>query len=77
MGAAGINVVESLIIFLLLIAIVLPFRRIFGKAGYSPWLGMLILVPLINLIALYFLAYSQWPALSPKRARASDSAESL
>ena len=43
------------------IAIVLvPTWRICLKAGFSPWLSLLMLVPLGNLILLYFLAFADW-----------------
>jgi uncharacterized protein (DUF983 family) len=45
------------------IVIVLPFWFIFEKAGYSKWLSLLMLIPLVNIIALYFLAFSKWPNL--------------
>ena len=41
--------------------IILPFCFIFRKAGYSQWLGLLMIVPVINFILLYFLAFSEWP----------------
>lgn len=43
------------------IVIVIPFWRIFGKAGYSKWLGLLMVIPLVNVITLYWLAFSTWP----------------
>ena len=43
-----------------IIAIV-PFWRICERIGYSPWLSLLIAVPLVNLIFIYFLAFSTWP----------------
>jgi len=41
--------------------IIVPFWFIFKKAGYSPWLGVLMIVPIVNLVLLYFLAFSNWP----------------
>jgi hypothetical protein len=41
---------------------VIPFWRICKRIGYSPWLSLLILVPLVNLIFIYVLAFSQWPS---------------
>lgn len=41
--------------------ITLPFCLIFKKAGYSQWLGLLMLLPIVNLVLLYFLAFSSWP----------------
>ena len=46
------------------IALILPpFWNIFAKAGFSPWLALLMLVPLVNLVVLYVVAFSRWPAL--------------
>ena len=35
----------------------------FTKAGFPPWLALLMLVPLVNLIVLYGVAFSRWTAL--------------
>jgi hypothetical protein len=35
--------------------------RIFSKAGYSGLLGLLMFVPLANLIVLLVLAFGTWP----------------
>jgi hypothetical protein len=43
--------------------VVLPFWRICTKAGYSGWLSLLILIPLANVVFVYFLGFSQWPSL--------------
>jgi len=43
--------------------IIVPFWFIFKKAGYPPWLGLLMGVPIVNLAMLYFLAFSDWPRL--------------
>ena len=34
---------------------------IFRKAGYSFWLGLVMLVPLANVIWLLVFAFSKWP----------------
>jgi hypothetical protein len=39
---------------------VLPYWFIFKKAGFSPWLSILMFVPLANLLILYVIAFSQW-----------------
>jgi hypothetical protein len=41
---------------------VVPFWRICSRVGHSPWLSLLIFVPLINLIFIYWLAFAEWPA---------------
>ncbi len=53
---------SGLIMFLIMaVLIILPFWFIFSKAGHSKWLSLLMVVPLVNFIMLYFLAFSTWP----------------
>lgn len=42
------------------LVLVIPFWFIFKKAGFSPWLAVLMFVPLANIIILYVIAFSQW-----------------
>ncbi len=37
------------------------FGRISSRAGYPRWHGLLMAVPVVNLIALITFAYSTWP----------------
>ena len=48
----------------LIIAVVaiIPFWQICKRVGYSPWLSLLIVLPLVNLIFMYYLAFSEWPS---------------
>ena len=50
----------------MLVLIILPFWFIFSKAGYSKWLSLLMVVPIANLVMLYFLAFSTWPSQREK-----------
>lgn len=43
------------------VVVVVPVWRICKRAGYPGALGLLILVPLLNLGLLYFLAFARWP----------------
>ena len=40
--------------------------QIFNKAGYTGWLTLLFLIPVVNIILFLWFAFSEWPAL--KRA---------
>jgi hypothetical protein len=64
-GAGGGEVVGALggLLFLALIvaAMVALWGMIFKKAGYSFWLGLLMIIPLVNLIWLLIFAFSTWP----------------
>jgi hypothetical protein len=54
---------RELVIVVAVAAIIWPYCRVVSRAGYSPWLGLLIIVPLVNVIALWVFAYVRWPAL--------------
>jgi hypothetical protein len=43
--------------------VVLVWWKIFAKAGYGGAFGLLMLVPLINLVMLCILAFGTWPVL--------------
>ena len=54
------------ILFIYAIAVVLPviaFWKICSKAGFPGPLGLLMLVPVANIILPLYLAFAQWPAL--------------
>lgn len=40
--------------------VIVPLWFIWKKAGFSPWLSLLCVIPLVNLIMLYILAFSEW-----------------
>jgi hypothetical protein len=41
--------------------LLVPVWRICTRMGFSGWISVLTLVPLLNLALLYFLAFSDWP----------------
>jgi hypothetical protein len=43
--------------------VLILYWRIFGKAGFSPALSLLMLLPLVNVVMLYYLAFGEWPSL--------------
>jgi hypothetical protein len=53
--------IHLLLIGFLGLAVLVPYWQIFKKAGFSPWLSLLIMIPFINLCALYYLAFARWP----------------
>ena len=47
---------------LVLIALFMwPWFKILAKAGFSPWLGLLMLVPVVNIVFLFVFAFKEWP----------------
>ncbi len=57
-----ISIYGLVICLILVVLIIIPFWFIFSKAGYSKWLSLLMVVPIINVVMLYFLAFSAWPS---------------
>jgi hypothetical protein len=61
-----IHALQAMMVFLPLVIIigslivVIPYWMIFKKAGFPPFLGILMVVPLVNVALLYVLAFSQW-----------------
>jgi hypothetical protein len=39
---------------------IVPYWKIFEKAGFPPAISLLMYVPLANLIVLYYVAFSEW-----------------
>ena len=46
--------------------VVLPFWKICKKAGHPGIMALMIFVPLLNVIFIYWLAFADWPSI--KRA---------
>ena len=67
---------EILIVLLLCpIIFVIPafaFWKICSKAGFPGPLGLLMLVPVANIVLLLYLAFADWPALNNKTSAAAD-----
>ena len=40
---------------------IIPFWRICVRVGLSPWLSLLLLVPIANIIFVYYVAFGEWP----------------
>jgi uncharacterized membrane protein YhaH (DUF805 family) len=62
----GLRESPSLVTLLGLVLLTVPMvmiARVLRRAGYSPWWALLVLVPLVNLIALWVFAYARWPAV--------------
>ena len=41
---------------------IIPFWRICDRVGLSPWLSLLLLIPLVNIIFVYYVAFTDWPS---------------
>ena len=65
---ANLGLSELLILLFISGIFVVPFWQIFSKAGFPGALSLLMLVPVLNVLTLFYLAFAEWPSLrnSPK-----------
>ena len=60
-----------LLYVLIAIIFVVPFWKIFEKAGFTPALSLLMLIPIVNLVMIYYLAFAKWPGRASRPSSAS------
>ncbi len=61
-GIQGAELLFILVGLAVMWAIVIwPAGRICRRLGFSPWLGILAVVPVVNLLLLWFVAMAPWP----------------
>ncbi len=61
LGMPELFVVMIPIFILIAVVALLPWFFIYKKAGYHPAMGCLMFLPLVNVVMLYVLAFSEWP----------------
>ena len=65
----GLGFGEWVVLMVPIFLLLVPAWRIVTKAGYSGFWSLLIFIPLVNVIALFAFAFSEWPL--ERNARAS------
>ena len=58
-GAMGLCVLVFALA--MLVVVIFVWGTIFKKAGYSFWMALLMIIPLVNLIWLIVFAFTTWP----------------
>jgi hypothetical protein len=58
--AIAMMAIMPIFILVFMAIVILPCWFICKKAGFSPWLSLLNIVPLGSLILLYVLAFAEW-----------------
>ena len=56
------ELVVVLLIATMVIAVVWPAARICHRLGFPSWLGVLAVIPLANVLLLWFVALARWPS---------------
>jgi hypothetical protein len=59
----GFGVMDAIFVVILLALVVIPYWKIWERTGHSGAWGLLMLVPLANVISLWVLAFKEWPVL--------------
>lgn len=52
---------EQLMMLIMLVFFAYIWVRILGKTGNNQWLGLLMVVPIANIVLMIWLAFSEWP----------------
>ncbi|WP_233217291.1 hypothetical protein [Trinickia dabaoshanensis] len=65
-GMAGYGLAHWIVYVVMAVVLLYPIGRILMRIGLSPFWSILALVPLLNLIGLWLLAFIDWPT-GPRR----------
>ncbi|WP_244111976.1 hypothetical protein [Burkholderia diffusa] len=60
-GMAGYGPAHWIAYLVMAVLLLYPVSRILKRIGLSPFWAILALVPLLNLVGLWFLAFIDWP----------------
>jgi ABC-type transport system involved in cytochrome c biogenesis permease subunit len=60
---AAVIGVYFVFLVIILAAIIFPFWFILKKAGFSPWLSLVNILPLGTFVLLYILAFAEWKVI--------------
>jgi hypothetical protein len=63
-GGPMTSIVVLVLFAVTLIVLAIVFYKLFTKAGFNGALGLLMLVPVVNLGVALYLAFAEWPVLA-------------
>jgi len=61
MGLHSIGGLAEFVIIVVAVLCVWAYWRIFAKAGYPGAMSIMMVIPILNIIMIFFLAFSEWP----------------
>jgi hypothetical protein len=50
-------------VLILLALVVIPYWKIWERTGHSGFWGLLMIIPFVNIVSLWVLAFKPWPAV--------------
>ena len=57
----SIGIWQVLMLLFYVLIFIVPIAKIVSKAGFSKWLSVLAIIPLINVVFLWVFAFVSWP----------------
>jgi hypothetical protein len=66
MPMGGFGAMDAIFILALAALVVIPYWKIWQRTGHSGAWGLLMVVPFVNIISLWVLAFKEWPALGSR-----------
>lgn len=63
MGMGGVSIWQLIIIVVYAAIVVIPLWKITAKAGFNGAWSLLMIIPLVNIIYLWVIAFIEWPNL--------------
>ena len=66
-------IVIAVMLLVVILLNVLPFWKICTKAGFPGALSLLMLVPIANIVFLFYIAFAEWPALRTSQGYSQES----
>jgi O-antigen/teichoic acid export membrane protein len=63
----SLSVWQWLIFIFFIVVLGIPITRILTRIGYSKWWTIVYFIPFVNIVGIWILAYSHWPAVDRTR----------
>ncbi len=67
MMMASFSMFHGLFFVIMIVVFVVPMWKIVSRTGNPGIATLLFFIPLVNIIALWWLAYGRWPAMDEHR----------
>ena len=63
----SLSIWHLLIYIFFIVVLGIPIARILTRIGYSKWWTIVYFIPFVNIVGIWILAYSRWPAVDRTR----------
>jgi hypothetical protein len=71
-----IGFIPIIVILFVAVPLVIAWIKIFSRVGWAPWLGVLMFIPLVNIVLMFVLGFKEWPIEKRLKALAEPPASS-